>query len=97
MSYTSIRLLLQEELASCQESGTSVKEPGSGLKVSIKPSNKETAFFFRTDCTLARECLQIPEDDKKSCDYLALYLKDKNSRKEAICFLELDLLPNKKS
>ncbi len=81
--------LLREKLAACQEAGTSVKEAGLGLKVSIKPSNKEAAFFFKTDCTFARECLQISEDDKKSCDYLALYLKDKDSRKEAICFLEL--------
>jgi hypothetical protein len=55
----------------------------------IKLSNKVAVFFFRTDCTFARKCLQISEDDKKSCGYLALYLKDKDSRKEAICFLEL--------
>jgi len=83
-------MLLQEELAACQEIGTSVKERRSGLKVSIKPlDDKEIILFFKTDHTSVRKCLRMPDNDNKSCDYLALYLKDKSSRKEAICFLEL--------
>jgi len=81
---------LQEELTICQQPGTSVKELKSGFKVSIKPlDDKEIILFFKTDHISARKCLQMLDGDKKSCDYLALYLKDKDSRKEAICFLEL--------
>jgi len=72
-------ILLQEELTACQQLGTSVKERKSGLKVGIKPlDDKEIVLFFKTDHASARKCLQMPESDKKSCDYLALYLKDKN-------------------
>lgn len=83
-------MLLQEELAECQEIGTSVKERKSGLKVGIKPlDDKEIIRFFKTDHPFAHKRLQMPDSDKKSCDYLALYLKDENSMSYAICFLEL--------
>jgi len=90
LPYKSMLMLLQEELATCQEPGTSVKEWKSGPKIGIKPlDDKEIILFFKTDHTSAQKCLQMPDSDKKCCDYLALYRKDKNSRKEAICFLEL--------
>jgi hypothetical protein len=90
LPYQSIFVLLEQELAICKEAGTSVKEQKSGFRISIKPlDDKEIVLFFKTDHTFARKCLHMPDGDKKSCDYLACYLKDKNSRKESICFLEL--------
>ena len=73
-------MLLQEELAACQEVGTSVKERKSGLKVGIKPlDDKEIIHFFKTDHPFAHKRLKMPDSDQKSCDYLALYLKDEKS------------------
>jgi hypothetical protein len=90
LSYTSVYLLLQAEFTTCQELGTSVKEQKSGSKVRIKLlDNKEIILFFKTDHALARERLQVLDNDKKSCDYLILYLEDINSKKESLCFLEL--------
>jgi hypothetical protein len=63
--------------------------PESGLTVSIERLKDEIVCFFQTDSSEARNILNMPDDDQKSCDYFIFYTKAKHDQKEIVCFLEL--------
>lgn len=87
MVYTSMSDLLEAELQECLCKGTHVKD--AGFTVSIKPLKNEKICFFLTDSKSARAYMQMDDQETKSCDYLVIYTKQDQSKKELLCFLEL--------
>lgn len=79
--------LLKEAFRSCIQTDTHATE--SGLTVSVAKRKNEIILFVKTDNDHARKHLEMPENDKKSCDRLILYAQNDNKKNELLCLLEL--------
>jgi hypothetical protein len=79
-----LRALLQQRLANCRMSGTSITD--NGITVSTNTQPGECIIFFRTDSDAGRNCLDIA--GAKACDCLVFYTLAPQAG-EKLCLLEL--------